>query len=84
MEEFLDILKYILPSLVVLAATLLVIKKFMDAEQRKHMYEIRKENQKVVTPLRLQAYERIVLLMERISPENLVLRVHKPGMSAKL
>lgn len=78
MEEILDILKYILPSLVVLAATLLVIKKFMDAEQRKHMYEIRKENQKVTTPLRLQAYERIVLFLERISPENLVLRVHKP------
>ncbi len=84
MEEILDILKYILPSLVVLAATLLVIKKFMDAEQRKHMYEIRKENQKVTTPLRLQAYERIVLFLERISPENLVLRVHKPRMSAKL
>ena len=56
----------------------------MDAEQRKQLYEVRKENQKATTPLRLQAYERIVLFLERISPENLVLRVHKPGMSAKL
>ncbi|MBW6483888.1 MAG: hypothetical protein K0B10_12630 [Vicingaceae bacterium] len=84
MEDFLDILKYILPSIVVLATSLLVIKKFMDAEQRKHIYEIRKENQKITTPLRLQAFERIILYLERISPENLILRVHKPGMSAKM
>lgn len=84
MQEVLDIAKYILPSVVVLVATLLIIKKFMDAEQRKQFYEVRKENQKATTPLRLQAYERIVLFLERISPENLVLRVHKPGMSAKL
>lgn len=84
MQEVLDIAKYILPSVVVLVATLLIIKKFMDAEQRKQLYEVRKENQKATTPLRLQAYERIVLFLERISPENLVLRVHKPGMSAKL
>ena len=84
MEDILDILKYILPSLVVLATSLLVIKKFMDAEQRKHIYEIRKENQKITTPLRLQSYERLILFLERISPENLILRVHKPGMSAKM
>ena len=84
MQEVLDIAKYILPSVVVLVATLLIIKKFMDAEQRKQLYEVRKENQKATTPLRLQAYGRIVLFLERISPENLVLRVHKPGMSAKL
>lgn len=83
MEDILDILKYILPSLVVLATSLLVIKKFMDAEQRKHIYEIRKENQKITTPLRLQAFERVILYLERISPENLILRVHKPSMSAK-
>ncbi|PKP48253.1 MAG: hypothetical protein CVT95_04590, partial [Bacteroidetes bacterium HGW-Bacteroidetes-12] len=57
--------------------------KFMDAEQRKNMYEIRKENQKITTPLRLQAFERIILYLERISPENLILRIHKPSMSAK-
>lgn len=84
MEIFLEILKYILPSLVVFATAYVVIKKFMDAEQRKHIYEIRKENQKITTPLRLQAFERIILYLERISPENLILRVHKPTMNAKM
>lgn len=34
--------------------------------------------------MRLQAYERLVLYLERISPENLLFRVYKPGMSAKI
>lgn len=40
------------------------------------------KNLDIITPLRLQAYERFVLLLERISPENLVIRVNKTGMSS--
>ena len=84
METFLEILKYILPSLIVFGATYFVMQKFLDSEHRKQLLLLRKENQSVTTPLRLQAYERLVLFLERISLNNLVLRVHKPGMSAKL
>jgi hypothetical protein len=31
-------------------------------------------------PLRMQAFERVVLFLERISPNNLLMRVYKPGM----
>lgn len=34
-------------------------------------------------PLRLQAYERLVLLTERISLQNLISRLHQPGISAQ-
>jgi hypothetical protein len=34
------------------------------------------------TPLRLQAYERLVLLTERIALPNLISRLNKPGISA--
>lgn len=84
MEELLEILKYVLPSLVVFATAYLVIHKFMKTEQRKQLHEIRKENQNITTPLRLQAFERIILFLERISPEHLILRVHKPTMNAKM
>ena len=83
MEEFLEILKYILPSLVVFGATYFIIQKFMDNEYRKQLLLIKKENQQITTPLRLQAYERLVLFLERISLNNLVLRVHQQNMSAK-
>jgi hypothetical protein len=84
MEEILDILKYTIPAFIVFVATYFVMKKFMDVEYRKQMLEIRKDNQKTVIPLRLQSFERLVLFLERISPDNLVLRIHKNGMSAKL
>jgi len=40
------------------------------------------ENQFNSIPLRLQAYERLVLLTERISLPNLISRLNKPGISA--
>ena len=84
MDVLLEILKYVVPSLVVFAATYFIIQKFMDNEYRKQLLLLKKENHNITTPLRLQAYERLVLLLERISFNNMVLRVHQPGMSAKL
>ena len=40
-------------------------------------------NRETVLPIRLQAYERLALLLERISPESIIMRVNKPGMTAK-
>ncbi|MBL4592439.1 MAG: hypothetical protein JKX68_01330 [Flavobacteriales bacterium] len=84
METFLEILKYILPSLIMFGALYFVMNRFLDTEHRKQLLVLRQENQKITTPLRLQAYERLVLFLERISMDKLVLRVNKPGMSAKL
>ncbi len=41
------------------------------------------ESRRITLPLRLQAYERIVLFLERIQPANLVIRVQKSEMSAR-
>jgi len=84
METFLELLKYIIPSLIVFGATYLVMIKFLDTENRKQLLELRQENQKVTTPLRLQAYERFVLYLDRISMDKLVLRVNRPGVSAQI
>lgn len=84
METFLEILKYILPAFITFGATYFVMNKFLDTEHRKQLLVLRQENQKVTTPLRLQAYERLVLFLERISMDKLVIRVNKPGMSAQL
>lgn len=84
MESLLEMLKYVMPSLVVFATAYFLIQKFMDNEYRKQLLLVRKENINITTPLRLQAYERLILLLERISLNNLIVRVHQPGMSAKL
>lgn len=83
MEELLDLLKYTVPALVVFVACFFILKKFMDNEYRKQLLELRKANQNYTTPLRLQAYERMILFLERVSLNNLVSRVQKRGMTAK-
>ncbi len=85
MNEILEILKYVLPSLVVFAATYYLIKQFLENDNRKRMLELKMNNQannqRFITPIRLQAYERIILFMERISPNSLIIRVSTPNMN---
>lgn len=80
--EFLEILKYVLPSLVVLAGTYLITKQFFDREKQKDHLEMAMNNSKLTTPVRLAAYERLTLFLERINPNNLVIRVANANMSA--
>ncbi|HEX2395568.1 MAG TPA: hypothetical protein VHI78_09485, partial [Bacteroidales bacterium] len=40
-------------------------------------------NQQLTTPLRLQAYERAILFLERISPESMIMRINKPGLTCQ-
>jgi len=82
MTEVLEILKYILPSLVVAGIAYLILKEFLKSYNKKQLTEIKLTNQKMITPIRLQAYERIVLFLDRNSPNNLVIRTNKPKMSA--
>ncbi len=82
MIDFLEILKYTLPAIIVLLATILIIKQMIKNDQGKRNAEIVTKNQEVVTPVRLQAYERLTLLLERISPESLIMRTNKPNLNA--
>jgi hypothetical protein len=45
---------------------------------------LKKERQSFFLPNRVEAYQRAVLLMERISPNSLVMRLHNPGLPAKM
>jgi len=84
MNEFLEILKYILPALVVFATAYFLIRSFFDNETKQLKEEKKGDARKASVPLRFQAYERIVLFLERISPQNMVLRVSKGGMSKEM
>ncbi|MBR1644695.1 MAG: hypothetical protein IJ684_04955 [Bacteroidales bacterium] len=65
----------------------LVTRRYFDNEQKRQLLQVRynerAEAAKRVTPLRLQAYERMALFLERISPNSLVLRCYRPGMDVK-
>lgn len=84
MDQFLEILKYTIPSLIVLATAYVLIEKFLENERHHRNMTYKRESQGLTTPVRLQAYERLTIFLERINPSNLVTRTHKSGMSAKL
>lgn len=66
----------------------LLAKRYFENQQKERLLQMkldeRRETLKVVTPIRLQAYERLALFLERISPNSLVLRCYQPGMDLKL
>ena len=76
-----EILKYTLPALFVFLATYLVMSKMVKSEQLRLKAENVLNNQKFITPIRLQAYERMVLLMERISPQSLIMRMQRQNIT---
>jgi hypothetical protein len=83
MSQLLIAFQYILPSIVVFFTAWYIIKEFFRKEGQNRHFKLLEEKQKLSLPLRLQAYERIVLFLERISPGNLVMRVHAPKLSVK-
>ncbi|MCB2379765.1 hypothetical protein LGH70_19370 [Hymenobacter sp. BT635] len=77
-----DLLKIILPALIVAGSVFYLIKQYLEKEQQRRLIELRLENSKTTLPLRLQAYERVTLLLERITPNNLLVRLSSSGQTA--
>ncbi len=60
---------------------LLRLSKMKDAELRnKGKYELKVQALKIIMPLKVQAYERFLLYLERVQLPQLVKRVYTPGM----
>ena len=79
--EVLEILKYTVPALIVFFTTFVIMRQMIMKEQAREKLELVLQNQKPITPIRLQAYERLTLFLERITPHSLIMRVNKPGMT---
>jgi len=82
METVSDILKITIPALLVLLTALLLLRNLLKNDQDKRKQELILQNSRTVIPIKLQAYERIVLFLERISLESMLVRISTPGMSA--
>jgi hypothetical protein len=78
-----ELLKIIIPSLLVFLAGYLAIERLLREETNRRRAEFNANSKKITTPIRLQAYERIVLYLERISPESLLVRVNQPDMPSQ-
>ncbi len=82
-QILLEIAKYTIPAIIVLLASYLIVKKFLVTETERKRLAIFQEGMDTTLRLRLQAYERLALFIERIHPRKLITRVYEPGMTVR-
>jgi hypothetical protein len=78
-----QVILYTLPSIIVFLTAYLMMRAYLQKETAQQRLQLTLENNKIITPIRLQAYERLVLLMERITPQSLIPRVYQKDMTAE-
>jgi hypothetical protein len=83
MDAFIEFIKILVPASVVLYGAYLLVRMFIQKELDAKRLEVRSRSIETVLPSRLQAYERMALFLERISPQNLLVRLSTTGMSSK-
>ena len=83
MEIIVEFGKILLPAGLVLYAMYLTMKSIMAKEALKASMDYKIANSNATLPNRLQAFERMSLFLERLSPGNLVLRLNNSNMTAK-
>ena len=76
--QALSYVAYLLPAILVGIIAYYFFKGHTANEEGRRRYLIQKEAQKNIIPIRLQAYERLTLFLERIDPSKLLIRV-KPN-----
>lgn len=70
-----------IPALMVLITSYFLLDKLLKSEDKRRNFEIQKNNTSAITSVRLRAYERLTLVLERTTPNKLVLKIIKPSMS---
>lgn len=65
----------LLPAVLVALISFYFFSQYTKDQEGRRRFLLHKESQATALPLRLQAYERLTLFLERISPGNLLIRV---------
>jgi hypothetical protein len=77
-----DIIKYSIAGIVTVFAAIYLIKPYLERDEKIQLLEFRKTISNQTLPLRLQAYERLVLFIERVNPANMLIRLNATAYSA--
>ena len=77
-----DVLILLIPLAGMLLITYLLLQHFFNKQLKESEKEFINQKAKSYLPLKIQAYERAILFLERIDPNNLIIRIHKPTMNA--
>lgn len=74
-STIISLFSYTIPSLITGIIAYYFFNAHLKNEENRRRYKLLNENQIHALPLRLQAYERLSLFLERISPANLLIRI---------
>ncbi len=77
-----DLVKTILTIGLLFLSCFILLRVYMNRPKQPSGNPVVVEEQKIILPLRLQAYERIILFLERITPNNLIMRLNRAELSA--
>jgi hypothetical protein len=78
-----EALKFILPAAILAVTVVYIIRSFMMRDQQLRLIESKIHLSKDAMIIRLQAYERMALLLERMHPSSLINRLLEPGMTTR-
>lgn len=82
-DFILDILKLIIAGAATVYIAYFLIKPELDKRMQSQLLALKKSTLATTLPLRLQAYERLVLFIERINPVSMLVRVHVAGTTVR-
>ncbi len=77
-----EILKITIPALLVLITAFFLLHKLLRNENERRKFELKTRIAPETIKIRLQAYERLALLLERTNPTTLILSLITPGMKS--
>jgi hypothetical protein len=80
-ERFIDMLLFAIPSLITGLIAYYFFKEHTKNEDGRRRFLLKKDLQVSILPNRLQAYERLTLYLERISPNKLLIRLSPNNLS---
>ena len=82
MDYIIAHLDFILPAVLVMMIAVYMLNKVLNHDHTRRVFEYKKSVAKEMVSLRMQAYERLALFLERMQPTNLLLRVQQPNMKS--
>lgn len=83
MDALIEFGKILIPASIILYAAFLLVRSFTQKEIELKRLEVRGRSIETVLPSRLHAYERMTLFLERMAPQNLLVRLNTGTMPAR-
>ncbi len=81
LPQLLELAKYTVPALIVLLATYSMVQRFLTTQLHRDQLSMLNDTQQITIPLRLQAYERLAILIERIHYRTIIPRLYQKEMN---